>query len=269
MIKGLFLFGYLSRKMKALNVFNKEVFSVHAKAIALDEVPAKVIIVNRKFQVVFWNNRDEKSFGYLENEILGKIPDFLFFNGYRLTFVGLVNQWAADGILNERNIEMGVTTKNGSRFYVEARFISKRIIDYDYLVIILRDISREKNMQTKYEKELDLYKYGEKVGRYGTWYWDVVENRIYHSEGLKRLFQIKTDSETSEFLIKKIHPDDRNMVKEYIKNGFEKAVDYTIPKYRIVGEDLKWKPVMCITEAKKNENGKLIAFLGFIKFLDE
>lgn len=256
------------KRLLQADFFQREIFTIHAKAISLEEAPAKFIVLNKQNRVVFWNSRDKASIGYSEEEVIGKVPDFIFPNGYRMIFNGLLNQWKIEGSMDERNLEMNVVTKQGKRFPVEAIFVSKKILDEDYLLIILRNITATKEKEKKYEQELEIYKHGEKAGNFGSWYWDIIENHVYTSEGFRRIFSVNDSVQSSDYFIKRVHPEDRTMVQECIKAGFESASDYQINRYRIVGEDLSWKYVSTVAEAKYNQGGKLIGFLGFVKFLD-
>ena len=82
----------------------------------------------------------------------------------------------------------------------------------------------------------------QEIARIGAWTWDLTAGVIIGSEQIDRLFEVDTTTEawTLERFVEKVHPDDRDRVRELVAGSLADGgvLDFTVQV--LVGEEWRW-----------------------------
>ncbi|MCK3684218.1 PAS domain S-box protein [Maribellus sp. YY47] len=113
------------------------------------------------------------------------------------------------------------------------------------VVLVFRDQSAEREQQLILEKSEARYREREfwlresqRIGKIGTYEFNIREDCWTSSEVLDNIFGIKADSEkTTATWMNLIHPDDRKMMTEYFKNRVAEKQTFFDLEYRISRSD--------------------------------
>ncbi len=103
------------------------------------------------------------------------------------------------------------------------------------------------------------------AGEIGTFVWDVVNDRIYGDPNFAVLFGIDLDPDSAaplQSFVDVLHPDDRAMVLELIKQSLETGCEYKA-EYRIVNRGReRW--VSARGKVEHDGNGRVVRFPGVL-----
>lgn len=115
------------------------------RAISTSAMDA-IILANGENKIIYWNPAAEKTFGFLENEILGK------------EIAELINLPHGLGkqSLSEGRFEAIALRKDGLRFPVDISFASVNVRENKCLLAIARDISEQKQMEASLKQERNM-----------------------------------------------------------------------------------------------------------------
>ncbi|MBE9464915.1 ATP-binding protein [Dyadobacter subterraneus] len=119
--------------------------------------------------------------------------------------------------------------------------IDKSVIDEEYNLYTLTDISAEKNVEAQLAYLQKLSAEAEETMEFGSWIWDIQNARYEWTEGMYKLMGYGPESLPIEKLSsatfkKNIHPDDVALISEKLKNVLS-YTDAYILEFRIIAED--------------------------------
>jgi len=126
------------------------------------------------------------------------------------------------------------------------------------------DITDQK--QTKKElKEKDYYlNQAQTIAKLGHWRLNPETEQVKGSDELFRLFQLSKSQSTLKDFAKIVHPDDREMDLNHIKQGIENGIPWNL-KHRLQFDDGSQKWVRAKGEAVFDKNGKVIELIGTVQ----
>ncbi len=114
----------------------------------------------------------------------------------------------------------------------------RRLLEASQAMQALREQTEQAQM-----REMQL-RMALEAARMGTWDWDLQNNRITWSDNLEALFGFEkgTFDGTYEAFINRVHPQDRDLINQAIKQALEEGAEYDI-EFRVVFPDGKiyWK----------------------------
>ena len=123
---------------------------------------------------------------------------------------------------------------------------------------------RMQNQQKLRDSEAALRK-AQQIARLGFYDWDLQNNTVTASDGLKSFFGCKPDEQlTFEHVVESIHPDDR---KQFVADDFEsrtKGVPFSMD-YRVVLPSGKIRWAHDQSEVTQDEDGNMIRMFGVIQ----
>ncbi|MCK5236406.1 MAG: PAS domain-containing protein, partial [Deltaproteobacteria bacterium] len=83
----------------------------------------------------------------------------------------------------------------------------------------------------------------QEVAHLGNWDWDIINNTLYWSDEIYRIFGLKPQEfgATYETFLEAVHPDDRDMVTTGVNKALEENVEYSLD-HRVVLSDgtVRW-----------------------------
>lgn len=98
------------------------------------------------------------------------------------------------------------------------------------LVISFLDINRTKEIQSALKQSLERMHFAEKTVLFGTWNWEIGNNRLYWSNETARLFGVdpqRFDNRYESFL-EMVHPDDRTSLKKAVEKAIKGNGNYEV-----------------------------------------
>lgn len=106
----------------------------------------------------------------------------------------------------------------------------------------------------------------QKIGRVGSWEWDVVRNRLYWSDEAYYLFGMDPREDRISFdqFIRAIHPEDRENVQQAIHDAMEHGAEFSID-YRIVLPDGKVSWMHEEGNDIRDREGKSVRRIGMVQ----
>lgn len=105
------------------------------------------------------------------------------------------------------------------------------------------------------------------AGMVGTWYWDLITNKVHADEAIASLFGLDPDRamqgvSISEF-IQVMHPDDRERVQQAIQDSMETLQPYEV-EYRLVQGKKEDRWILARGRIETDGSGKAVSFPGLI-----
>jgi len=130
-----------------------------------------------------------------------------------------------------------------------------------------RQIARASQQLGETKESLDR---AQRIAHMGNWDWQIGENRLFWSEGIYRLFGIKSaefDASYEAFMAR-VHPDDRNEVEATVRRALETGAPYEID-HRIVRSDGAVRIVHESAEVLLDDQGKPSRMIGTVQDITE
>lgn len=155
---------------------------------------------------------------------------------------------------------------NGKVFFMQNRTISFEIDGkskpLNYLGF-MTDVSHIKDVQNKLEQS-------QKIARLGTWTWDVKTKALYWSDEVYGIFEIdkKKFKPSYNLFLEKIHPEDRELVKEAVLSSLSNRIGYEVA-HRIELEDGRIKYIEEKGHVECDENGNPGLMIGTVQDISE
>lgn len=252
--------GKLKRTMKDSTSY----LNTRAKVKSIEYAPSGIITIDSEGMVIAWNRGATDIFGYSETEMIGQnlfkvIPE----RNREKHIEGL--KAAKD--INRKSTMLGKTLdlsaigKDGKEFPVRLTLWQWKDGPIIFYTGIVRNITEEKSLEHKLSQLLEMYTFAEEIDDSGVWSWDVLNDIVYTSKGMNRIYGVEADEKDSSFLLKRVYHEDLPALEEKIKENFEKKIPYET-EYRIVTKDGKVVKVRVEGIPKLNQKGELISITG-------
>jgi PAS domain S-box-containing protein len=191
--------------------------------------------------------------------------------------IGQLNTQVPPEIVNQRTrellrkgrdrFEVKHQHKNGKLLDLEATIIVFRYKEQTMMVGFMRDISeRIKALEALKDSEY-LLKESQKVARLGSYTLDLSTQFWSSSPILDEIFGIKSDFQRDlDGWLQIIHPDDRELMREYFETTIAEKQEYFNKEYRIKrinNQELRW--VHGLGELEYKEDGTPVKMIGTIQ----
>jgi PAS domain S-box-containing protein len=204
------------RKLQASEQQYKTVIQTLPYGIVETGIDGTIKMVNDAFAEIH---------GYKVKELLGiKIWDLAANPKDKITIRTFLEE-AQKGDLNPQTEFAKRKKKGGSKIDVQ--------IDWNYIkdtegntegfISIYTDITEKLKIEQSLQKNRLMLSQAEQLSHLGSWEWDVVNDKLYWSGELYRIFGLNRNEfePTMEEFGKRIHPDDRERVINTIKNSLK------------------------------------------------
>ncbi len=216
----------------------KTVFEASQEGIAVES--------NNILQLV--NDSFAKIFGYdSPNEIIGINPIEFIHKSDRIAFLNIIEKLLTGNIENNR-LEIQGLKKNGATIICELSLGNYQIGKNDYIVIIVRDITKEKEAQKALEISEERYRsITENINEF-IWVAELIDNKLQVVLYTDAVLKI-TGFLPNEFIKDKnlwhkiIHPNDIQMVIPTLKKFYKSINKHSLEiEYRIIHRsgDILW-----------------------------
>ncbi len=228
----------------------------------LDAVAGGVILHDTRGFAVYANAAALDLIGLTFAEISGAAP---IREGWRATNekgddLGLEEQPAAAALRTgeKQQLLVGITFPDGDRRWLwnEAVAITGRTGRPELVISSFIDLTARRTAEERLELSID-------AGRIGIWDWNITTNDLVWSEHVERLFGVAPDKfeGTFEAFLTRVHPDDRQLVREAIAIAVQQGGRYDT-ELRVVWPDGSVRWLLAVGEVHRNLDGVPVRMLG-------
>ena len=243
---------YLDYSLRELE-FQNSALNEHAISSATD-MSGRITSINKKFCEIS---------GYNESELLGHNHRILKSGHHSKAFYK--NMW--DSISNGEIWHGKICNKkkNGKLYWVESTivpFLDAHGRPYKY-VSIRTDITDLRLNESRLNRS-------QIHANIGTWDWDIQTGELFWSNRIGPLFGYgqEVPETTYENFIKRVHPDDKNLVERAISACIHEGKKYNI-EHRVLWPDGTVCWMHEIGDVERSEDGKPLRMLGLVRDITE
>ena len=221
-------------------------------AALLEAGPDALVVTDVHGSVLLVNAQTEKLFGYDRKELIGKEVETLIPERYR----SLRPMGAGRELYGLR--------KDGSEFSVEISLSPFRSGERLWVFASIRDKTDRTSSETMLARSESYLAAAQKLTHTGSWAWDPRHDRLLHcSEEVFRIYGLAPGdgAPTFEMLSQRVHPDDRDWVREGTAQIFRHKQERLF-EYRIVLPDGTLKYVESVRRPVMDGQGNVNEVLG-------
>lgn len=213
------------------------------------------------------NPAAEKLFGYAQAEAAGKSTldlGLVETEARKERFARLEKEGRVEGT------EIAITTKGGARLTVLA---SMEKLDYGgrpVMMTALFDITDRKRQQDELVRSRNALAEAQRIGRVGSWEWDVIRDVAQWSDQMYRIFGVDMKDRALGYAqaISYIHPEDRDLFASDVKSAVEGKGPYD-SNYRILRGGTEMRHLHSQGEVSRDAAGSAFYMIGFVEDITE
>ena len=160
--------------------------------------------------------------------------------------------------------------KDGTRFDAKLTIIPFTHYGEDVHLTVIEDVTGRKRMEEALRESRDRYARAEKIGHFGHWDGDFIENKSVWSSELYRIFGVDPDKvkSTYEEFLKLVHPSDRENLKSTVAAALSQGGILELG-YRIIRPDGEERFIHSVTEVHLDKKDHPTKSLGIIQDITE
>lgn len=239
---------------------------------ALDRISDLVIITDADLhhpegpRMIYVNQALLETTGYSQDELIGRSPKIFQGSGLDEATATRIRSALRQGLPVRETILN--YTKAGCPYWNELNIAPLRAPDGQIIsfLSVQRNVTEQRMAQEAQERDRRLVVAGEKIGKLGTWGFDLVENKVLWSDGTYEIFAWeKGESPPSvEACLDFIVPADREILAEL----FARCITLQEPyQWEVEGATADGRAVRLLIrgEALKGEDGRTKAVVGAIR----
>ncbi|MCK5273193.1 MAG: PAS domain S-box protein, partial [Alphaproteobacteria bacterium] len=203
----------------------------------LDASADAIISVDDRGMVRRFNRGAEAVFGYRSSEIIGRPLDILipkhFRKGHRSHMANFDRAAESSRLMNDRGEIFGLR-RDGAEFPAEASIVRLEGDGRPVFTVIMRNIAERKAAEAALREREAQLRQAQKMARIGTFVWDETTDSFeYCSDELAALLgstpeAIVKASKSANWVLERIHPDDRDRYTALVTKALETAVPYDV-----------------------------------------
>ncbi len=227
----------------------------------LNALPALVGYWNRDLRNVMANDAYVEFFGVSPQEMRGiHIRDLLGPDLYEK------NRPFIEGALAgvPQQFDREIPTPSGERRYTQASYVPD-VADgvVRGFFVLVSDITERRRIEEEVERSRARLAEAEQIARFGSWEWDVAENRVVWSDGLFAIYGLNPDEFEGRYQpsSERVHPEDRDRADAEVRRALETGEPIDL-EYRIVRSDGRVRRLHSRAEVIVDADGHPIRLVG-------
>ncbi len=273
-ISGLFIFTFWGKnKLSQLDISQKDLEKRESEFKSIIEnSPVPMVIVDQKGDVISYNNKFNRQFGYSIEDIStaegwwsNVYPDPVYREQVRSDWEQAVLKSQATGKEIETQV-WNMVSKNGEKHTVEFNLTLLKTIS----VIAMNDITEQRKGEVLLRNSEERYREAQQIAHIGHWELNITNKKLLMSDEMFNIFGIEAENFDTSFesLREVIHPDDKDMINEVYENSLRKREPYRVV-YRILlnNDRIKYVQEMCQTEY--NDMYEPVRSIGTVQDISE
>lgn len=213
--------------------------------------------------VFFINPAYVRLYGYRSEDICGKNFSLIFAEQERASAQELYRHFFQSPTISP-SIETTVVRSDGMRRDVESRYTfithqGRRIA----MISIIRDITEQKRAEEAFRISQQQLHRALEIGRMASWEWDVESDTVCWSAMHEGDFGLvpKSFKASYESFLALVHPQDRPLVDQEMKQALEGEVDFKVD-FRVVSPHEQTSWIRIQGEVLYDEAGKPLRIVG-------
>ena len=133
-----------------------------------------------------------------------------------------------------------------------------------------RQLAEKQDVELALRTSKDRLARAQQISRLGNWEWDVVENKLFWSDEIYRIFDVIPQEVdlNYEVFIGFVHPDDRPQVERMIAESLDKRIPFSL-EHRIVLADGSIKFLHERGEVQADDSGQVVKTFGTVHDITE
>ena len=177
--------------------------------------------------------------------------------------------WANSRNKGSYTIETLHKTKSGQFIPVEISINYMVFNNEEYHCSFSRDISERRKSEEALKLSEARLSEAQKITHVGNFDWDIIDNELFWSDEIYRIFDIKPGTPNSDQLyFERIHPEDRKKVQEALNYAIENNSHYSID-HRIIRTDGEVRYTHAEGKLSYNSQGQPVRMFGTIQDIND
>jgi PAS domain S-box-containing protein len=235
----------------------------------LDAMPAMIGYWDRDLRNVVANRAYVDFFGKTPEQMRGShIRELLGEELYEKNLPYLEGALAGEAQQFDREIP----TPSGKVRYTQASYIPDvRGEEVRGIFVLVTDITGRRLAEEEVERSRQRLAHAERVGRLGSWEWDIDANEIVWSDGLYELYGISPEDFAPEYRpggSDYVHSEDRDRVDSEVRRALETGAPIDF-EYRIVRPDGRVRRLHSRAELTADPEGRPLRITGSVQDVTE
>ncbi len=224
-----------------------------------------IITLDKRGKIFYVNKSAESIFGYGSHELVGNNLSRILSEEYVKTFGDAFDVSASDSnfTLIGKTIETSGIKSDSSQFPAEISLARWEMNGEFYFTGMLRDISMRKRIENELiEKQIMLLQ-AQRIAKLGSWEWNIKNNNVAWSDEMHSIYGVdkKTFKGTLEAYRERIHPDDRDLVKNMVEKCILDKAPFNY-YHRIVTPQGEIKILNAQGQVHLDDNGEVEGLYG-------
>jgi PAS domain S-box-containing protein len=168
---------------------------------------------------------------------------------------------------NEAEIYTSISVrKDGSEFPVEVSVKQQKKSTGVLRIVAIRDVSERLIIEAEQKEREKVLAEAQRIGQIGHWRLFINDQMATWSDQMYRLYGMEPapDRVPLDFILSRIHPDDREQAVEAREHGFETRQKYEF-SYRIMRGDGTVRYISGVGEPEFDENDQVVSIFGITR----
>jgi PAS domain S-box-containing protein len=231
-----------------------------------------IIAVDDALRIVLFNPAAERIFACPANEAIGSSVERFIPQRFRAGYRTRVRQFDQSGVIN-RTLGGGGTLcavrASGEEFPIEASISKVESAGNKFFTAVIRDITERERTEKTLRNSEERFRLAAQAGRMFAYEWNAVTDLITRSPESAQILGInEAVSLTGEQLLAKVHPDDRERLKDTVACLSPEQPNFHLI-YRVIRPDATVIWVERSSCAHFDEHGTLLRIVGMVADITE
>jgi PAS domain S-box-containing protein len=238
-----------------------------------NNAPDAIIVLNNIGEIIEWNPKAERIFGWKAVEVVGKdLGNILVPESSRKAHdIGFARfNKTGEGKLINRQLDLCALHKDGHEIDISLS-ISPSTKQGKYIFIgFVRDISEHKKAELTLMQRTQQLDEAQHIAHIGSWEWDIAKNKVLWSDELYNIFGLQrntTDVALQEYL-EVIHPEEKDAVAKKIQYAINNHKPFSY-NHRILRNDGTERYIFSKGNVITDSTGKPLRMYGIAQDVTE